>query len=185
MVSRWIRCRGASSSTLFGGVRQRLLSLTWRILLVVVLVLAIIYPTLFRDASKGCMTQEEHISLAGFMYSNDYDDRFPLLNWTDSLRTYLRLTGKQEEPAQYYIDPAAPDEAYGYAMSREMVGRVLNNIGSPAETPAFFDSPLNRTDAVSSYLEMPNPPRHGDRNNIAFVDGHMRGVPPNMVKFLK
>ncbi len=91
----------------WSGRNQALLSMAGRVLLVVLIVLAIISPTLFKDSRRGCLNHEDHLMLAAILYANDYDDTFSPADWTDSIGTYLESTGEAEEPAQYYVDPAS------------------------------------------------------------------------------
>ncbi len=70
-------------------------------------------------------------------------------------------------------------------MNQEIVGRDRSKIADQNLTPGLFDSPLERVNAVSSYEVLPNPPRHGNTNNMAFADGHTQGIRPEMKQWLK
>ena len=127
-----------------------------------------------------CMATEKNIVLSAIMYSNDYDERFPLSNWIDSLTKYVTASWHSMNPAELFKDPAEPDELYGYAVNKESAGCDTTKAQSLDTMAAFFDSPLNRRNAISSDKLLPNPPRHRGYNNMAFMDGHVRRLTANV-----
>ncbi len=57
------------------------------------------------STSTMCMATEKNIVLSAIMYSNDYDERYPLSNWIDSLTKYVTASWHSMNPAELFKRP--------------------------------------------------------------------------------
>jgi hypothetical protein len=128
-----------------------------------------------REQAKAtiCVSNIKQLSLGTLMYSQDYDEVFPLPNsWTDAIIPYT----KNEE---LHHCPSVSDQSlYGYAFNENVVGESLGTISSPQDIVMIFESSSGQKNAQDSMPSLPSPPRHRNRseakNSIGFVDGHVK-----------
>jgi prepilin-type processing-associated H-X9-DG protein len=132
--------------------------------------------------SQSCVINLQELSQGMLQYSVDNDGYLPPSNaWHDL------------EPTDRAKDLGCPewggaDESSGYAMLAALSSKQTSTIKSPATMPMIFDSNLTGRNAAGGIDNLPNPPRHGTswpfggqspRNNVAYADGHVKGVPPS------
>ncbi len=77
------------------------------------------------------------------------------------------------------------DDKFGYAYNAALGGKKLNLNGKPlntlpnaAKTPLLYDSTNLSKNAQDAVTSLPKPGRHGGRNNILYLDGHVEAVAP-------
>lgn len=72
----------------------------------------------------------------------------------------------------------ADTSVYGYAYSSSLIGRDLRGMRDAKSAALIFDSTLLRRNAVGTLATLPDPPRHGGSNCIAYADGHAVAIRP-------
>jgi prepilin-type processing-associated H-X9-DG protein len=130
-----------------------------------------------RAFNLSCMANLRVMSSAMLVYSEDNDGRLPpAATWCDIL------------PDNREYNPTCPkalDHRFGYAVSKALSGTQVKAIPTPGAAPLIFDSRIKGPNAAGDLSSLPDPPRHGftsffakftPRNNVAYVDGHVRGV---------
>ena len=77
------------------------------------------------------------------------------------------------------------DAHFGYALNDALAGKKLNLNGKPLKTlpnasttPLLYDSTNVSKNAHDAVASLPRPGRHGGRNNILYLDGHVAAVAP-------
>jgi len=115
-------------------------------------------------------TNLKKVSVGMLIYSSDYDDGAPLANkWMDELAPYIKNDAVFHSPSVVKQN----SKNYGYALSSDLAGQVLTQILEPSTTISFFDSTVLTRNATAPTSTMPNPPRYGTKNTIAYADGHV------------
>lgn len=116
----------------------------------------------------------KQVSSGLLMYANDWDDVAPLGDgWMDVLGLYVKRPTYFHSPAVFKKD----QNAYGYAMNMEITGQRLGSFSQPWSEISLFDSTVLTRSAVTSTSTLPNPPRYGKYNTIAYLDGHIGNDP--------
>lgn len=133
---------------------------------------AVMFPMFARAREKAlalsCQSNIKQICLGILMYSQDYDEKFPLAtNWEDI------VVSQYIKDQRVAVCPKAPTLRSGYAYNAQLSGRERNTIKKPAETVAILESDKGWNAAGGREL-LPSPPRHVDGDNYGFVDGHVR-----------
>jgi prepilin-type processing-associated H-X9-DG protein len=104
------------------------------------------------------------------MYAGDSDDVLPLApSWADALAPYVRNDLAFRSPAL-----GGGPGVYGYAFNSEGAGKQLNRFSDPSTVVSFFDSTVITKNATAPVTTMPNPPRYGTKNTVAYLDGHVK-----------
>jgi prepilin-type processing-associated H-X9-DG protein len=110
------------------------------------------------------------VDLGAIIYANDYDEFAPLPNkWIDGLLPYVKNDQLFHSPAVVAKNPAN----YGYALNVDLAAANLQNLAAPITTIFFFDSSDLSRNATDPTSTLPNPPRYGAYNTIAYADGHV------------
>jgi prepilin-type processing-associated H-X9-DG protein len=135
------------------------------------ILLPVILPLQAKDPPQNfCLSNLRQIDLGLALYMDDHDDRMPSARWMEDLHPFM----KNDE---FFHDQNIEGKPFGYAMNRALVKADTASIDNPATTPSFFDSTAGVPDFVSRF-RLPDPPRHGDHNNVAYLDGHAHSVKP-------
>jgi prepilin-type processing-associated H-X9-DG protein len=139
----------------------------------------------------ACQSNLKRISRAMLMYAQDNDGRLPGAgNWDSAVVRYLRKDPNATPRLfQCPSDRSAPREpgyphsgSASYALNRRVGGRRVRDIADPESTVLLFDSSGRGTGMNGGPELLPSPPRHQERNNVAFLDGSVRSV-ENMPSF--
>lgn len=153
----------------------------------------------------ACLSNVKGLAYAQLTYAADYDDRLPIASrWMDSLERYMK-DGGTVSPVQaallYQVDdnlkpppkvrdvqdpmfvsrmPSCPTlvgegkpRGFGYAMNIALSGK--RETESPT-TPLVFESSDLARNVSGTLADLPNPPRHGHQNVIAYEDAHAKAV---------
>ena len=116
------------------------------------------------------------------LYLGDYDEVLPRPNsWMDVLIPYVHDESLFSSPI---LNSRAPK--YGYAFNSEIAGHGYLEFPA-ATTIMLFDSTVLARNATASISTMPVPPRYGESNTIAYLDGHVKDEtivlpPPDLAK---
>ncbi len=120
--------------------------------------------------SESCVARMRQSCIGLMLYAADYDNRFPpARHWMDLARPNVMSDDVFRCPKLREEDP----DAYGYAMVDGMSGARESDLACPAEEPLLFESVLTYRNAHGPFKGFPDPPRHGDKNRVAFGDGHV------------
>jgi hypothetical protein len=116
-----------------------------------------------RDHRPSCLSNLKQLSLARLMYSEDWDDRFPLHgDWPEALYPYMKNRA-------IYVCPQAPDIAVGYAYAPSLSGRPSKSLQEPGAAMVFWDGePGGSLPAF----------RHYEGIYVGFADAHAKWLEP-------
>jgi prepilin-type processing-associated H-X9-DG protein len=147
--------------------------------LFVPIVAAILFPVFAqaRESARqtSCMSNQKQIALGILMYSQDYDETFPLKNpWMTLLEPYTKNDGPFHCPTVSQNDPSI----YGYAYDSRLSGFLQKDMQTPREVWMTFDSTTLSKNASDAGTSLPWNGRHRGRNVASFADGHVAGMSP-------
>ena len=129
-------------------------------------------PEMAKMRSDAQMTTSEsnlkQIGLAFIQYVQDNDQKLPDADkWVDEIYPYLKTES-------VFRDPSAPaGEKWSYAFNRNLSGRKVADLASPATTVILFESTMGAKNASDTGESVPHPGRHNGGADYAFADGHV------------
>ena len=140
---------------------------------------AILFPVFARareSARKaGCQSNLVQVSKALKMYATDYDDIFPIAaNWCDALQPHTEKLAAQEPSLDVWKCPSALNQRCGYAYNSRLSSVPVSSIQAFAEKATLFDAKGEWNTSGGAELAEA---RHLGSLNVAYVDGHVKGVP--------
>jgi prepilin-type processing-associated H-X9-DG protein len=142
------------------------------------LLAAVLFPV-FRQARvaairEGCIYNVKQLSAGMLMYAADHDDGLPPAGaWMDDIARYTR--GRQDVFTCPSVRRESPGSC-GYAMNLAVSVALRGAIASGSTTPLVFDSTILSRNAADGPDSMPSPGRHGGKNTVGYVDGHVAAV---------
>jgi prepilin-type processing-associated H-X9-DG protein len=148
---------------------------------------AILFPV-FAQARKAatqtlCLSNVKQLDLAMLLYVNDNNDSFPAANvWADKMEKGNYMVNRKPVSGgnrALYKCPSVTS-GYGYAMNDKMTGMNTEKVDG-AITLLLFESNDTSWDAHGNPADQANPPRHGNRNNVGYADGHAKSVNPSSI----
>jgi prepilin-type N-terminal cleavage/methylation domain-containing protein/prepilin-type processing-associated H-X9-DG protein len=171
-------------------------------LLVVIAIIAILASILFpvfaraRENARrsSCLSNTKQIGLAIMQYSQDYDEKMPLVEtselaetvgwWMVMVQPYAKSKQIAFCPSDSSVSASEPltyiNVSYGYNYAY-LSGVALASINSPSETLVLADKDIPSTGGTSAryvihptYAPYAPTARHFDGGNFAFVDGHSK-----------
>ena len=180
-------------------------------LLVVIAIIAILAAILFPVFSKArekarqtsCASNLRQIDLAFQMYTQDWDETYPLMSydsgisatpmvyWFQALYPYVRNTAIFACPSDSSTTSFMPPDRYradgiwlpdtlrnSYAFNYELSGKSLAVVASPSDMFLNWDASVsfdstNNKPQTNSRYR-PTPPRHSEGDNYACADGHVK-----------
>jgi prepilin-type processing-associated H-X9-DG protein len=146
-----------------------------------VLLAAISFPVFQRSRSVAqrqvCISNLKQSGLGILMYSQDYDERFPIAaQWQDNIEPYIKnhsvFLCPTSHPAQ--SGSSVPTD---YAFNSDMDMMKLARLSMPEQTILEYDSTSTNANAHDALTSLPTPGRHTNSNNINFADGHAKSWP--------
>ena len=121
------------------------------------------------QSKATCLSNLKQLALAALMFAQDHNDALPNANtWSDDIRPYCASPDILRCPSD--------TNEYSYAMNSKVSGKKIGDIVDPATTILFFESSTGVRNAADPMTSVCKPPRHGDGNNFAYVDGHVKWV---------
>ncbi len=132
---------------------------------------AILFPVFAQagQAAKAsaCLSNVKQLTVGFLVYAQDNDDVFPVATaWVDRTKPIVR----SDAP---YACPVLTSSGYGYSMNKAMSKKRSISIKSPEKTVLLFETLAPKKNASGDpSSDTANPPRHGQRNNFAYADGH-------------
>jgi prepilin-type processing-associated H-X9-DG protein len=146
-------------------------------MLFVLIVPAILFPVFAQAREKAravsCMSNEKQQGLAILMYSQDYDEMLPpSAQWMGTIQPYVKNDAVFKCPDVTHGEIQRPD--YGYAFNSNLSRRSMDDALRPEITVMEFESSMLFRSATDAFTSFPNPGRHTLRDNIGFMDGHVK-----------
>jgi prepilin-type processing-associated H-X9-DG protein len=140
--------------------------------LIIAALVFVLVPWRFNNRKEWgppCISNLKQSTISLGMYAADHDDLLPPSAWMDVGKPYVKND-------DIHRCPQCPVEGgYGHAMHEAMLGQRVFQ-ARDAATILLFDSTLTQRNALGGLDTLPDPPRHGDKNGIAFADGHVKSV---------
>lgn len=126
-----------------------------------------------KSAQAACQSNMKQLATAMLMYCQDYDENMAIADrWCDAVFPYCRNESIFTCPAD--------DAPWSYAMNYKLSRQPMARVEQPGWTIALFESEPSRRNAwdkdAPAGASLASPPRHGDFNNFAFVDGHVKAL---------
>lgn len=120
----------------------------------------------------SCISNLKQLALATFMYEADENLTPPRDVWMDAIVPY------HKNP---YIEKCSillkkKQQGYGYAFNSLLEKKLLSKVKDPETEPMIYDSINYGRNASDPKTSLPNPGRHGEKNVIAYADGHAASV---------
>lgn len=175
------------------------------VIAIIAILAAILFPVFARAREKArqasCLSNVKQIGLAGQMYAQDYDERYPVYNiggtyeysngtwvgvWYKLIEPYLKNQQILVCPSYDFVRApgAADDDTSGYGWNRhiDVDDCTMADFEYPAETVMLGDAAgasnfriyhLAYYDACSSSSTYLDP-RHNEGANIVLLDGHAK-----------
>lgn len=135
------------------------------------------------ETNKDCPANLQSVYNAFEQYA-ELNDKLPdAAKWQDDTDFTSRIP--QDEWLHCPAVSNRHDDKFGYALNDAIAGKKLNLNGKPlkslpgaATTPLLYDSTTVSKNAHDVVTSLPKPGRHGGRNNILYLDGHVAAVAP-------
>jgi len=147
--------------------------------LVFVVFAMILYPhfaKVYQDRYSSPLPQIKQNALALLAYANDHDEKMPDRDvWMDRVSPYLNSEESLHAPE---IVALGNPGLYGFAFNSSLSGRAVS--GDAAGTPLVYDSVNLARNASDPYLSLPYPGRRDGKDGVAFADGHVGSVVPDV-----
>jgi prepilin-type processing-associated H-X9-DG protein len=123
--------------------------------------------------ASSCQANLKCIGLALMAYCMDNDEHMPIADrWCNQTLPYSGSEAVYRCPAD--------DAPWSYAMNFKLSRQSMAKVVAPSATIAFFESEPSRRNAWDQYGQpgdsLATPPRHGEFNNFAFADGHVKSM---------
>ena len=147
-------------------------------LVVVIAILGIIAAILFpifalkkgKNPAISCLSNMKQLGMASLMYSQDYDEHFP------PAEKWMTVSVPYIQNSALFLCPTARDETpkakSSYAMDSRLSGLAEKKLKEPPSRALLYDS--TRTDWDAADPGQTFAPRHSERGNVAFADGHAK-----------
>ena len=152
--------------------------------ILLVLSMPVLFLALFHFGCAGlkahsvqCMSNIKQLALGELLYSQDYDEHFPLsASWAEAIvpgginsEKYLK-----HSTVDLFRCPAAESPA-SYGLNAAMGGISISQVNYPADTVLLFDADASRKSFTGSVRDVAWK-RHSNAPNIAFTDGHCKSA---------
>ena len=174
------------------------------VIAIIAILAAILFPVFARAREKArqasCSSNLKQIVLAGLMYAQDYDGRFPYnhasvqvagrwLEWWTVLQPYIKNWQAFTCPSNSiniyngvnYGKRGCGDSILSGEGSYEFWSGSIQLLSAPSETIAFADWGRGNGHRLCphwhvgrTYVGYPHPEIHNDGTNYAFYDGHVK-----------
>ncbi|MCX7992315.1 MAG: hypothetical protein N2651_01470 [Fimbriimonadales bacterium] len=126
--------------------------------------------------SRTCFAAMGRMATAFAMYQHDFDERMPLpSNWSEAIICYYGC----ESSASFYESqrcPKVPQSFFGAGYAMVALPLPVNQY-DPERTPMLFETVTIARNAYATEVILPDPPRHKQGNNIAFLRGGVKTLP--------
>jgi prepilin-type processing-associated H-X9-DG protein len=150
---------------------------------VMAMLLAIFMPALAKTKTIAqrvvCSTNLKSLSKAMFVYTNEYDGRYPTAEqWCDLLMQ------EADAPATIFGCPQASQEGFSYAINKDLYQSKAGQ--ADAQMVMLFEADLGRNGVGGPEDAALRHEEHGRLGcNILFLDGHVEFVTEDRIRGLK
>lgn len=164
-------------------VRQKWLAWTLLGVFTIVIVLGtrvVSAHRLEKERHQSCVSILKRMQLACLMYIHDWDERLPpFSNWSERIKCYY---GCEIADIGYASQSCPKLSTRFFGAGYAMVALPYPEISryDCQRTPALFETEKIVPNAYATEVSLPQPPRHRQGNNIAFLDGHVETVDPSV-----
>lgn len=146
-------------------------------ILIVPILAAILFPVFAqareRARQTACLSNLKQLGTAVLMYSQDYDERFPIgKEWMDGVEPYV----KNDRVFRCPSASQSSESDYGYAFNSELSQKAQAKIAKPDQTLMLFESTNLKYNAVDTASSLPQPGIHKGFNNVCYVNGTAKSV---------
>jgi len=145
------------------------------IVFILLVIGTVLYPILRASRPlpyrSGCLSHIKQLGLSLMIYTNDYDDRYPVATaWMDRIDEY------QKSKDCFHDVEGIPEGGYGYAFRLNASNKKTTSIDFEARYVVLFDSTIGGKNANSELWSLPKPGRHNRSDSLGFADGHAKSV---------
>jgi prepilin-type N-terminal cleavage/methylation domain-containing protein/prepilin-type processing-associated H-X9-DG protein len=136
------------------------------------IVAAILFPIFAQSRDHGsrgsCLTNGKQVGLGLMMYAQDYDEHLPpAAKWMTVSMPYIKNKAVFLCPS---VQKENPKAQAGFSMDSRLSGITLKKLSAPEKRALAYDS--TRTDWDATDPGQTFAPRHSERGNVVFADGH-------------
>lgn len=132
-------------------------------------------PASSPEKNKTCSENLSELWKAALNYAEGHDQKLPPAEkWLDEIKPYVT----KDEWLHCPVIAKSGGAKFGYAMNPELSGKNPDSVTDKAKTALFYDSTDTAGNAHAGLESLPKPGRHGGRNNIVYLDGHVEAVAP-------
>lgn len=129
-----------------------------------------VYDNAGWENDEMCKQNIKSLSNALHIYASDYDDRFPLANWGESLPFYIRNPRLQTCPTLY--TPGTTNS--GYSLNPDVFGLERTTVDRPDLLVTFFESGSTTWGEPSEYpQDSIHSSRHAGSIYLVYLDGRI------------
>lgn len=115
----------------------------------------------------GCLENLRKVLLGAQIYALDHDDRLPLKqSWASATHPYV----ESRDDFNCAVASAGEPERFGHAFYSLASGLSLDE-AQRLDVPIFFDSRDMGWGAYGDLNQVPESPRHGDADAVAYLSG--------------
>lgn len=173
------------------------------VIAIIAILAAILFPVFARAREKArqtaCQSNLKQMALGALMYAQDYDERFPMNNWTAAgaypqpshQQTFINMIYPYVKNLQLFECPSSSGAGYApgspgsgdwgpyimvptnqYGFSGWMANVKMATIDVPAERFLIMDAVSIWNDSCQNAIRLDH--RHNEMANFAFADGHVK-----------
>ncbi|MBP8953662.1 MAG: DUF1559 domain-containing protein [Armatimonadetes bacterium] len=162
------------------------------VIAIIAILAAILFPVFARAREKArqssCLSNVKQIGIAFLAYTQDYDEKFPLMFWsgtTSRWEPYGVWWGGEIAPyiknTQIFLCPSKNDTICSYIYNVYLNGRKDAEVQKPAETVTIADSTGNgwwgidgNTMVTYGHANCRIKDVHNEGANLGYCDGHAK-----------
>jgi hypothetical protein len=128
---------------------------------------------IFIGDSGECRTRLRGVQSAMLLYGGDYDDQFPLANWSDTIDPYL--TAHPEFMSCPGLHSADQSQS-GYALNQDLVGANFQAFPDRSSVVMFYETALTVPGTTGDPEDHLTTSRHGGSIFRIYWDGFLENV---------
>ena len=167
------------------------------VLAVILILVAVLLPVFIRAYNpdkphrSGCISNLKQIGLGFAQYTQDYNEKFPLVShggaggWSEDLQPYTKKWQLFQCPVTKNYSLKTSDYFYNSRLDGHKTGDLTSSVltiaGGDGPDDAPLSSHLSALPADATTNESSFAQRHLGIGNYLFADGHVRGLKPEQI----